>query len=77
MKKQILTIGELLSKSEQKNVFGGDKGFTQPCFVDSNTICDTRLNSWHGSNPTCQLGEYCVLIESTDPTAYLGECKCA
>lgn len=77
MKKQILSIGKTLSKTEQKAVSGGVKGFTQPCFVDSNTHCDYRLNSVHGANPTCQIGEWCKLIESTDPTAYLGECKCA
>ncbi len=71
MKKSILNIGKALNKSEQKEVFGGARGFAPPCSNPSGNPCNPANNSWTNNNPACELGEVCV--SSNNVT---GTCQC-
>lgn len=72
MKKQILNIGNLLSKTEQKNVLGGNKGFGDLCTNPTGANCDPYAGQMHG-NPACRFDEICVL---TGHLPLLGTCVC-
>lgn len=72
MKKQILNLGEILSKNEQKTVFGGAKGLGDVCTNPTGANCDPYAGQFHG-NPACRFDEVC---DNSFQEPLLGTCVC-
>ncbi len=71
MKKQMLNVGKVLKNEEQKEIFGGNKGFGDVCTNPSGNACDPYAGQYHG-NPACNINEVCV----PGPSVLGGVCVC-